>query len=207
MEQGTDEWHQARLGLVTASRIQDVMAKGRGGAPSATRATYMGQLIAERLTGEPTEMFHNAAMQHGTDTEPQARAAYTMATGNMVEEVGFVPHPHVPDSGASPDGLVGDDGLVEIKCPKTKTHIENLKSDTAPTAYIKQMQWQMACTGRQWCDFVSFDARMPHNMRIKIVRVDRDEKLIEEMVDAVVLFLLEMKGDIDTLTELYGEAA
>lgn len=204
IKQGTAEWFAARLGKVTASKITDVMAKGRGNAPSATRATYMGQLIAERLSGEATDGFTSGAMQHGTDTEPQARAAYTMHTGLMVKEVGFIIHPTIADSGASPDGEVGENGLVEIKCPHTKTHIETLKSGGAPSQYIKQMQWQMACTGRAWCDFVSFDPRMPSNMRIKSIRVNRNDGLIFEMETAVSEFIAEMNEEIDELINLYG---
>lgn len=207
IEQGSAEWFEARLGLVTASQLTAVMSKGRGSAPSATRATYMAQLIAERLSGSPTEGFNSAAMQHGTDTEPQARAAYAMNRGQIVEEVGFVVHPIIKDSGASPDGMVGDNGLVEIKCPLTKTHLETLKTGRAPTTYIKQMQWQMACTGRHWCDFVSFDPRMPSNMRIKIIRVERDNALIAEMEAEVFNFIADMHSEIQALIEMYGKAA
>jgi len=156
-DQGTDEWLRERAGKVTASRIADVMAKGRGSAPSATRANYMAELVAERLTGEPTVGFTNAAMQHGTETEPQARAQYMMRTGLDVQEVGFVTHPSLAMSGASPDGLAGADGLVEIKCPNTATHIQTLRGKAIDRKYVLQMQWQMTCTGREWCDFVSFD--------------------------------------------------
>ncbi len=204
IEQGTPEWFAARLGKVTASKVKDVMAQGRAGAPSASRATYMGELIAERLSGVASEGFTNGAMDHGTQTEPQARAAYTMQTGNMVDQVGFVIHSTIADSGASPDGLVGADGLVEIKCPLTKTHIEFLKTGTVPTNYVKQMQWQMACTGRAWCDFVSFDPRMPHHMRMRVERVTRNDAEIRAMESAVMDFIIEMRGEIAQLENIYG---
>jgi len=145
LEQGTPEWHAARCGRITASRIADLMAKGRSGSPSASRANYMAELIVERLTGLPAKSFTNAAMQWGTETEPEARSVYAFHTGAVVVQVGFIPHPLMPDdAGCSPDGLIGDDGLVEIKCPNTATHIEILKTGKIPQKYIYQMQWQMA---------------------------------------------------------------
>lgn len=205
IEQNTPEWFAARLGKVTASKMSAVMSKGRGSAPSATRATYMGELVAERLSGVANEGFSNSTMDHGTETEPQARAAYTMATGRLVTQVGFINHPSIKDSGASPDGEVPDNGLIEIKCPLTKTHIETLKSAEAPSQYIKQMQWQMACTGRSWCDFVSFDPRMPDNMRLKVIRVVRDEVAIREMEAETINFLVELRSEVKNLVSLYGE--
>ena len=152
MEQRSEEWYTARLGCVTASRAADVMAKTKAGY-SASRGNYMAQIITERLTERPTEGFSSSAMQWGTDTEPQARMAYELMTGETVEETGFVPHPTIKFFGASPDGLVGSDGLIEIKCPNTATHIDTLLSDKVPSKYIKQMHVQMICTDRQWCDF------------------------------------------------------
>lgn len=199
MIQGTEEWHMARLGKVTASSISDVMAEGRSGKPSATRANYEARLVAERLSGRPAETFRSAAMDHGVETEAQARACYTMATGRNVEEVGFVPHPTISDAGASPDGLVGDDGLVEIKCPNTATHIASLLSERIPDAYAKQMQFQMACTGRAWCDFVSFDPRMPDEMQLWIKRVPADAAVIGEIEAAVRAFLGDVSATISSL--------
>lgn len=207
MEQRTDEWHAARLGKVTASKLADVMAQGRGGAPSAARATYRAQLVVERLTGTPYEAFRNAAMDHGTETEPQARASYTLETGLSVVEVGFVPHPTIAMSGASPDGLVGDDGLVEIKCPNSATHIASLRGAEIDGKYIKQMQWQMACTGRAWCDFVSFDPRLPDEMQLFARRVDRDNAMIADMETAVLAFLAEVDAEIADLKATYLQAA
>ena len=207
MEQRTEEWHQARLGKVTASKIADVMAAGRGGKPSATRANYRAQLVVERLTGVPTEGFTNAAMQHGTETEPQARATYTLTTFNAVSEVGFVPHPTIEMAGASPDGLIGDDGLIEIKCPNSATHIATLRGAAIDDKYLKQMQWQMACTGRDWCDFVSFDPRLPDEMQIHIRRVQRDPAMIVEMETAVRTFLAEVDEELADLRARYMEEA
>ena len=158
MEQRSEEWFAARIGKVTASRVADVIAKTKTGY-STSRDNYMAQLICERMTGQKGESFTNAAMQWGTDQEPFARAAYELKMGVMVDETGLVDHPTIPMAGASPDGLVGEDGLVEIKCPNTATHIDTLLTQTVPAKYITQMQFQMACTGRQWCDFVSFDPK------------------------------------------------
>jgi len=201
MTQGTQEWLQERLGKVTASRIADLTAKTKSGW-SASRANYMAQLIAERLTGNVTESYTNAAMQWGTETEPQARSAYSFYTDNDVTEVGFIPHPTIPMSGASPDGTVGEDGLVEIKAPNTATHIDTLLGEEIDGKYIKQMQWQLACTGRKWCDFVSFDPRLPAELQIKIIRVNRDDVLIASLEKDVTDFLKEIDIKLDSLNKI-----
>lgn len=185
IQQRTDEWHQARCGKITASRMNAVMNKLKNGDSGAERRKYIGQLICERLTNEPTQHFENEAMRHGTEIEPLARNAYILKTGNLVEEVGFIEHKTIPNAGASPDGLVGDDGLIEIKCPETYTHIETLRTGEIKQDYIYQMQWQMECTGRKWCDFVSFDNRLPEKLQIKIIRIKRDDELIEKMKNEV----------------------
>lgn len=205
-DQGTDEWLRDRAGKVTASRIADVMAKGRGSAPSATRANYMAELVAERLTGEPTVGFTNAAMQHGTETEPQARAQYMMRTGLDVQEVGFVAHPSLAMSGASPDGFSGADGLVEIKCPNTATHIQTLRGKAIDRKYVLQMQWQMTCTGREWCDFVSFDPRLPHDLAYRCQRVPHNAELAEEIAEAVTRFLAELDAMEAELRDMQNAA-
>ncbi len=197
--QGSDEWLAARLGKVTASRVADVVAKTKSGW-GASRKNYMAELVAERLTGTAAERFTNGAMQWGTDTEPQARAAYEFFRDATVTEVGFVDHPSVPTCGASPDGLVGDDGLIEIKCPNTATHIETLTNKVIPAKYITQMQWQMACTERQWCDFASFDPRMPENLRLFVQRIERDNDRITELETAIRMFLAELDKKIAALT-------
>lgn len=197
-EQGTDAWLAERMGKVTASRIADMMAKTKTGW-GASRANYAAQLIAERLTGVPAESFSNAAMKWGTEIEPQARAAYEFYCGLSVTETGFVPHPAIDQSGASPDGMVSSDGLVEIKCPNTATHIETLLGGVVPGKYNYQMQWQMACTGRAWCDWVSFDPRMPESMRLFTKRVMRDAVLIRELETEIKAFLAEIDNTVSKL--------
>lgn len=201
--QGSAEWFAIRAGRVTASRVADVIAKTKTGW-GASRANYMAELIAERLTGEPAERFTNAAMQWGTDHEPDARAAYEFFRDASVIEVGFVEHPAIAMTGASPDGLVGDDGLVEIKCPNTATHLDTLLSQTVPAKYITQMLWQMACTGRKWCDFVSYDPRLPESMSLFVKRIDRDDKRIAELETDVSAFLVETANKLAQLNSLYG---
>lgn len=196
-EQRTDEWFAARLGKVTASRIADVMAKTKSG-PSASRANYLAQLLTERLTGKPTEGFSSAAMDWGTEQEPYARAAYSAKTGELVEEVGFIDHASIKDSGASPDGRVGGsgEGLVEIKCPNTATHLEWIFDGKPPQKYVLQMQWQMACTGTKWCDFVSYDPRLPDRYQLFVNRIPRDDALIAIIEAEVKAFLEELTQKI-----------
>lgn len=201
MEQRTESWFQARLGKVTASRIADLMAKTKSGY-SASRDSYMAQLTIERLTQKPTEGYTNAAMAWGVDQEPFARAAYETKTGELVTEVGFIVHPEIDQAGASPDGLVGDEGMVEIKCPESKTMIETLLSDRVPDKYFKQMQWQMACTGRKWCDYVVFDPRMPENLQLCVRRVERDDYIIDEIKSEIKKFLAELDQQVNRLRAL-----
>lgn len=206
MEQRSEDWFFIRLGKVTASRIADVTAKTKTGW-GAGRANYKAQLIAERLTGQRQESFTNAAMQWGTDTEEAARVAYAFLEGQTVTEEAFVVHPFILDAGASPDGLVGSDGLVEIKCPNTATHIETLKGASIPSKYIGQMQWQMACTGRQWCDFASFDPRLPEEMQLFVQRLPRDDAHIKELETMVREFLREIEDDVEELNRVYRKQA
>jgi len=200
MEQRSTEWFNARLGKVTASRVADVIAKTKTGY-STSRENYMAQLVCERMTGTQGESYSNAAMQWGTDQEPLARAAYEAIKDVLVDEVGFIVHPTINAAGASPDGLVGDDGLIEIKCPNTATHIDTLLSDKVPSKYNTQMQWQMACTGRKWCDFVSFDPRMPEGLQIFIQRVDFDEQYVKMLEAEITEFLGELETKIEKLKE------
>ena len=204
MEQGTAEWHATRCGKVTASRVADVIAKTKSG-PSASRGNYMAELVCERLTGVVGDAFKSPAMEWGTAQEPHARAAYEAAGGVLVEEVGFVPHPTIEMSGASPDGIVNGEGLVEIKCPNTATHIDTLLSGKVPERYITQMQWQMACTGHLWCDFVSYDPRMPENMRLFIARIPRNDATTAFMEAEVRAFLAELDAKIADLKSQYGD--
>lgn len=200
--QGSAEWFAQRVGLVTASRLNDVMATLKSGGEAATRKNYRAQIIAERLTGTKAESFTNAAMQWGTDNEPIARAMYEIKTGNDVEQVGFIAHPGISMTGASPDGLVSHKGLIEIKCPNTATHIDYMLGGVAPSEYHNQMLWQMECTGRDWCDFASFDPRMPEDMQLFIVRFERDEDRIRELRGAVTKFLSEVDEVISKLNAI-----
>ena len=206
MEQRTEEWFAARLGKVTASRVADLMAKTKTG-PSASRSNYMAELLCERMTGQQAERFTNAAMDWGTQTEPQARAAYEFLTDLAVMETGLVDHPTIPMFGASPDGLVGTDGLIEIKCPNTATHIETLLAEEIPAKYLTQMRVQMMCTGRAWCDFVSFDPRLPPDLQIWIKRTHADAAAQAEIESEVIKFLGELDGKIAALTARYMRAA
>ncbi|CAB4145919.1 phage_rel_nuc, putative phage-type endonuclease [uncultured Caudovirales phage] len=200
--QGTPEWLAARCGKVTASRVADVIAKTKSGW-GASRANYMAELIAERLTGSPAASFTNAAMQWGTDHEPEARDAYAFRTDAEIVQVGMVDHPTIPLTSCSPDGLVGDMGLVEIKCPNTATHIDTLLSGTVPAKYITQMMWQMACTRRTWCDFVSYDPRLPESMRLFVKRVEAAPSQIDEIEFQVKFFLEELDAKVSELRALY----
>ena len=198
IEQRTDEWFAARLGKVTASRIADVTAKTKTGY-SASRDAYAWQLVVERLTKKPAESFSNSAMQWGTETEPQARIAYMIATDTMVDEIAFVTHPTIEQAGASPDGLVSVDGLVEIKCPNTNTHLETYLSKKISKKYIDQMQWQMRCTQRQWCDFVSYDPRLPDHLQLVIIRVNYDADYVQQLESEVISFLHEVAEKFSNL--------
>lgn len=203
MEQRTDAWFQARLGKVTASRVADVMAKTRSGY-GASRKNYMMELLCQRLTGIIDQGFTNAAMIRGTELEPVARSMYEVEHDVIVYETGLVDHPRIRNLAASPDGLVRDDGLVEIKCPNTAQHVDFLRTGQIDERYQLQMLLQMDCTDRAWCDFVSFDDRLPEELSIKVVRFHRDEKRIAEMLTEVELFLRELdelQTDLLTLKE------
>lgn len=201
MDQRTEEWFAARRGKVTASRIADVVARTRSGY-AASRANYMAELVVERLTGKSVEGFTNAAMQWGVDNEPLARDAYSAKVGELVTEVGFMDHPSIVMAGASPDGLVSLEGCVEIKCPNTATHIQSLMDREPPQRYFYQMQWQMACAGRQWCDWVSFDPRMPENLQLLVVRIPRDDDCILVLEKEVSEFLVELDEKVSKLKEM-----
>lgn len=200
--QGTPEWHQLRLGKVSASRINDMMAKTKSGW-STSRENYKYELAVERLTGQKTETFTSGAMQWGTENEPLARGAYTVAKGVFVTEVAWVNHFSVKNSGCSPDGLVDDNrGLIEIKCPLTKTHIKWMIDGVPPKEHINQMMWQMAVTGRHYCDFVSFDPRLPDDLQLFVVRLDRDDEYIEMLTDEVAKFEEEVTMLVTKLKEI-----
>lgn len=202
--QGTDEWRQARVGSVGASRVQEAIAKTKTGW-GASRANLMAELICERLTGVPTKKFVTAAMQAGTETEPKARQAYVFYAGSPVEEVGIFRHPVIDHTHASPDGLVGEHGLLEIKCPEPAAHLETLLTQKIPEKYLTQMFWQLACTGRQWVDYASFNPSFPEDMRLFVKRVMRDEKRIKELEAEVSIFLGELEAKLSELNAIYGE--
>ncbi len=200
IKQGSEAWKNLRLGKVTASRISDVMAQGQG----KSRASYARQLVAERLTGVPTEGFKSASMDRGNEAEAAAREAYEYHTGTFVDQVAFIDHPTIDMSGASPDGLVGTEGGVEIKCPDSTTHIDTLQGKSIDGGYLKQIHWNMACTGRLWWDYVSFDSRMKDQaMRLFIKRVHRDEAMIEAIENAVKDFLIDVRGTVGQIRNAY----
>jgi putative phage-type endonuclease len=207
MEQRSPEWYAARLGKWTGSRVADATAMLRGGGWGASRERYMGELIAERLTGVPMKNHVTPEMQWGIDQEADAKAAYMAHNFCIIQDVGFIEHPRIPMSGTSPDGLIDDDGQVEIKCPLTSTHLDTLLGETFPERYFKQVQWGMAVTGRRWCDWVSFDPRMPPRMQLYVLRVNRDDAIIGVLEKHCIQFLKELADKIAELEIKYGRAA
>ena len=201
IEQGTPEWHQMRLGKVSASRMADLLAKTKTGF-SASRAKYMAQLLCERMTGQPTEFFITPAMQRGTEIEPVARAAYEAENLVSVEQVAWVEHPTISLAGCSPDGFVGEHGLIEIKCKEIHNHLDSILNDRIDPDHQAQMMWQMACTGRQWCDYVCFDDRAPEGLQLFVKRLHRDEEKIKQMEDEVIKFLKDLESMIQKLNEI-----
>jgi putative phage-type endonuclease len=209
-EQRTEAWFDERLGKVTASRLADVLAKTKTGY-SASRNNYMTQLVLEKITGDTrAEFYSSPAILHGIEQEPFARAAYEAHTGKMVEEVGFIPHPDIDAAGASPDGLVDDDGMVEIKCPSSSTALEvwlthSQGGNPVDAKYFAQMQWQMRCANRAWCDYVVFDPRMPAKVQLFIYRVNRDDAWLKVAEEEVIRFLAELDAKVKSLKSIIGE--
>lgn len=201
IKQGSELWFAQRLGKATASRIADIVAKTKTGY-GASREGYKTELALEIITGARQESYTNGAMQWGTDTEPRAREAYEAHTGEIVIEVGMIDHPTIDRSGASPDGLVEPSGQIEIKCPNSATHMATLLSKKPAARYNTQMQWQMACTGREWCDFVSFDPRFPEHLQLFVVRVPRDNAYIAELEAEVVTFMDEVLTVVEYLKNM-----
>jgi len=202
--QRSNEWFAARCGSLGASQLADALAKTKSGW-GASRDNLRAKLVVERLTGQQEESFTSAAMQWGVDKEEEARTAYGFLTGRNVVEVGLYKHSTIIGSHASPDGLVDDDGCLEIKCPNSATHIETLKSNQVAHKYLLQMQWQMACADRQWCDFVSFDPRMPEHLMMYVQRVQRDDDMLVTLEGEVRAFLAEVDEDVKALSKI-GEA-
>ena len=195
IQQGSPEWFAARCGKATASKFADVLAKLKSGAESASRKNYRARLVVERLTGKPLETFSNAAMQQGVEREPLARVAYEAETGNLVEEVGFFQHPTL-EAGASPDGLIGGNGMLEIKCPQLATHLEYLNLPAEPSEYTAQIQGQMWICGRDYCDFVSFNPDFPEHLQLIVRRIERDDAYIAKLAAEVAAFLDEVQTEV-----------
>jgi putative phage-type endonuclease len=199
--QRSEDWYAARLGKATASRFKDAIAALKSGAPAQAQRDYLTELVVERLTQQPIQRFQNAAMTWGTEQEPAARAAYERVTGRIVEETGFVAHDTLM-AGCSPDGLVDWDGLIEIKCPwNTANHIETLLNGM-PAEHIPQVQGQMWITGREWCDFVSYDPRMPAELQLHVQRIQRDPSFIADLEAKVTFFLQQVGTQVEALRRL-----
>ena len=197
-EQGSEEWLRERAGKITASMLVNVLMDKK----NAGYQNYLAQLVCERLTGEPVESYTSPAMQNGKDTEARARAFYELETGNTVAEVGFVPHPGIPNSGASPDGLIGLDGGLELKCPQPAKHIKNLMGGDIDRPYVLQMQWNMECSGREWWDYASFCPVFPPELQIIIRRVPRDQAMIDEVRSAVSAFDADVTANVAQLSAM-----
>ena len=201
MEQLSPEWFAARLGKVTASRVADILATIKSGE-SASRRNYKVQIVTERLTQIKTETYMNQAMQDGIDREPTAREIYEHLKDVKVIETGFVNHHTIEMAGASPDGLVGDDGIIEIKCPIETTHTTNLLEKKLPSKYKPQVQFQLACTQRKWCDFISYNPNFEPRLQLSVVRVERDDEYIEHIEFEILKFLAEVELLINDLKEI-----
>lgn len=200
IEQGTPEWYAVRLGKITGSRISDMMAQGKGGAPSASRANYAAELVCERMTGMNTPSgFSSYDTDRGNELEPFARAAYCERTEVLVEQIGFFDHPAIPWFGVSPDGFVDDDGTVEIKCPNAANHIATIIAGKPPSKYLPQMQAGLLVTGRKWCDYISFHPDLPEHLRCIVYRINADAEYQKTVEDAVVAFNAEIDAIIAKL--------
>ena len=202
--QGTDQWKQARIGSLGASVIHEVMAKTKSGY-SASRANRMAKLLLERLTGKAEDIFVTKSMQQGKDREPDARNAYVFVTDNEVTEVGIFKHPTLIGTHASPDGLVGDKGLLEVKCPEPAEHLETIRLQRIPDKYVLQMLWQMRCCNRDWCDYCSYNPDFPEHMRLFVKRQNYQASRALEIEDLVRQFLIELDEKTEQLNRLYGE--
>lgn len=198
--QRSAEWRQQRCGKVTASRVAEVIGRLKGGGWAAPRAKYMEQLVAERLTGRPQDMRQVRSMTERADLEPEARAAYRFYTGNKVDEVGFTDHPTIANAGASDDGRVGDDGMIEIKCLDAATHVKLWQGDDTPIlTYMPQMVFGLACNERHWCDFVAYCPIMPEELKLFVRRIDRDNDVIAAIETQVLEFIAEIDGKVAEL--------
>ena len=204
LEQGSQAWFDVRRGRVTGSRVADVMATLKSAGEAAGRRNYRAELLCQILTGTTLESYQSKEMLWGIENEPFARAAYELREDVTVETAGFAVHPTLDRFGASPDGLIGTDGVLEAKCPNTATHIDYLLKNVVPAEYQLQMLAEMACTERQWCDFVSFDPRLPKDLSLFVIRFHRDDKRIAEIEKAVQIFLGEVDDVLQRLEALRG---
>ncbi len=201
--QQSEQWFKDRLGKVTASRLNDVVSRLKNGDESSARANYKSQLICERLTGQIKDQFSTQDMRWGAECEAFARSSYEVEKGTIIEQIGFVPHPSIEMCGASPDGIVCD-GTIEIKCLTTKNHIDVLLTQKVPDEFINQIQWQMACTNKNWCDFVAFDPRLPEPLQMFIQRIERDNDKIKQLEEETIIFLCEIDEKINKLKNMYS---
>lgn len=199
-EQGTEEWQKYKIGRISASRIQDILSEPKSGSgKSAGYRNYMAELCVQRLTGKTPTHFTSKSMEHGTETEPRAREEYETRNLVFVDQVGFIDHPTIDMCGSSPDGLVGDDGGFEAKCPNTATHIDRLFGGNLEACYFAQCQWNMECAGRDWWDFVSYDPDLPENCQYFCRRVMRDEPFLIKARAKVIEFQAELEEMIAKL--------
>lgn len=201
-EQRSEVWYQARAGRLTGSRAADAIYFLKSKKESADRRDYRYQLVAEILSGRPEDDgtgYVNDAMQHGIDCQPRAEAAYEVQTGRAIRATGFLAHTRYA-AGCSLDGHVGDfDGIVEIKCPKTATHIGYLRGGVVPEQYLPQITHNLWITGARWCDFISFDDRLPEHLQLFIKRVERDEQAIAAYAELALAFLVEVQAEVQSL--------
>ncbi len=203
--QDTEQWRLDRCGSVGASEIADATRRLKNGSPAASRASLMARKIAERLTGRPVRTFQSQAMLEGLQKEPQARAAYELQSGNAVTETGIVKHPTIPWTHASPDGLVGENAVLEVKCPEHAAHLDTLLKRSIDPDYYIQIQWQMACTERYWAHFVSYHPDFPPSMQLYVQRIDWDHGLVKELEMGVIAFIEELETKLTDLRQQYGE--
>jgi hypothetical protein len=205
LEQGSEAWRAIRAGKVTGSRINDVLTQARKkGDVSKVRQGYMFELIAERLTGIPEEQYSGFWPDHGKEFEPLAAAAYEVLFDQVLQKVGFIVHPTMPFAGCSPDRLLGDRGIVGIKCPKTTTHLRWRQKNSCPEEHVAQLYWELCCTGREWADFVSYDPRLPEPLQLFAVRVFPEKALMTEMENQVKAFEDEIKESIKAINAVAG---
>lgn len=202
MIQGSEEWKAARCGKITASRIWDIMDKTKAGKPTSKRKNYIAEKTLERITGAPMEHYRSPAMQWGTEQEADARMVFEIGTGRAVREVGFIDHPTLPMCGASPDGLIGDDTIIEIKCPMSATHIAFVRTGVIDPQYYAQMQWVMGCTGRAQAWFISYDPRCGPGLEVEYKLFKRDEKFLASAREEVIAAEEEIKEQVEELQEI-----